>query len=299
MQWRDLTGGLLISALASGGAWAQETTTVEAETTAGEEKPEELFSGWAYAQYRMLAVADEDPANDQYLVYRMRGMGQVFKDATLHVEFGVTQEFVAEPDESGVFFQDTAVALRYATPADLGPRTLKLVHEPLVFLPTSRASQTQDLHVAPQYTLRSSMEVIERLTVLFRPMVQYRVHQYAERAGLQGGMNTQVKWGGRFGADYTAIESERFGDFGFGFSTATYWHKRYASRDDHIARTADQAPVLQVYDWEVHAGYMPWEFVSIDVSVEHGGGVLRDGIVNTFLTHRDETELAFMVTGLY
>lgn len=69
------------------------------------------------------------------------------------------------------------------------------------------------------------------------------------------------------------------------------WINQYPSRDSYASDASSQAAWLQKYGWSVGAGYMPMPWVELAVGVEQGGNVLRDGIVNTFFVHRDETEL--------
>ena len=251
-------------------------------------------------QYRMLAVVDEDPANDQYLFWLGTLAGKVFPGGTLVLQMGFTERFVAQPDESGVLLRDTVVALRYATPIELGGGLkLSMTHELGFFLPTSRASRNQDLYVAPRYRLLADVEVIKGLDVSFIPEFRYRFHGYAERAGYGAGQNVQLDGGARLGLDYTPLDSKTYGNAGVGASAATYVARHYAARDDYSADTSDQAPWFQSYDWEAHVFYQPVRYATVSVSVEHGGNVLRDGIVNTFFAHRDETELVFTLTGQY
>lgn len=253
----------------------------------------------ALAQFRTLAIRDEDPRNDQSTLFQLRGQVKPFGDAAVFMRFGLIQYFVAEEGESGYRLQDALTGISYPTPVKLGNFELALKHTLSFYLPTSRASQDQDLYVAPQYALDASMEVLKGLTVSVQPTVQYRWHQYAERAGYGAGMNTQVRYAARGGLDYAVLDSETFGDLGVGASAGSTWDQKYASMDDHESDTSDAAVVFQSYDWEAHVDYTPIDHLSFGVALEHGGRVLRDGIVNTFLVHRDETELAFTLSGAY
>lgn len=267
-----------------------------ASTTDDDRRPYRITG---LAQFRTLAIRDEDPRNDQVTIYRLRGQGTLFEGASAYVRFGLLQRFVAEPDESGFLLQDTLAGVSYTHAVDLGPRDLDLTHNLAVFLPTSRASQTQDLYAAPLYELSASIEAVDGLVLHVEPGVQYRFHEYAERAGLQGGMNTQLRWEVRGGVDYTLFDSETAGMLAIGGSSGSTWDLKYASRDDHESASSDRQVLLQSYDWEGHVVYRPLSFLRATVSIEHGGRVLRDGIVNTFFVHRDETELAFTLSGHY
>jgi hypothetical protein len=258
-----------------------------------------LYKVAALAQFRTLAIRDEDPANDQSMLYQLRGEGRLSDRLTLGVRVGMTQAFSAEEGESGYRLQDTLASASYRTPVDLGFRELKLRHALGVYIPTSRASQQQDLYVAPQYSLSASLEVVKDLTFTLQPSLQYRWHEYAERAGYRGGMNTQVRYAVRGGLDYQVLDSSTFGNLAVGASAGSTWDQKYASRDAFTSDESDQVYVSENYDWEFHIEYAPVDYLSAGIALEHGGRVLRDGIVNTFLVHRDETELAFTLSGSY
>lgn len=295
--------GLVITAavaFAATAVHAQPPTEDAADVTDQAEGKALPVSARLDVQYRMLGVVDEDPENDQYLFYVATLSGQVLDGLTAFVQTGLLQRFVAEPDESGLYLRDTLIGARYSTPVELGAGLkLGLVHELGVYLPTSRASQNQDLYAAPRYRLLADLEVLPGLSVSAIPEARYRFHAYAERAGPGAPLNTQVDFGARLGLDYVALDSKTWGVAGVGASAASYYARRYAARDGHESDTSDQSPWLQSYDWEGHVFYIPMRALQVAVSVEHGGNVLRDGIANVFFTHRDETELVFTLTGKY
>lgn len=278
---------------------ADTTTAVSATLEAG---PKKQWQASASAQYRQLAISDPDPANDRVVLWSLGGSVGVFKGGKVFLRFGMSERFVAEGAESGFKLRDSAIGLSYGHELpfdDAGNDKLSFSHKLAFFLPTSRASLAQDLYVAPQYVLALSYELVHGLTVVFSPDARYRWHQYAERAGYDGVMNVQWELNAHGGLDWTFLESARFGNLGIGGSAGSGWQRKYPSRDDHTSTRADTAVWSQSYDWEAHVGYDPVPFLSLGVGLEHGGSVLRDGIVNTFLTHRDETELAFTVSGTY
>lgn len=262
--------------------------------------PPKQWSVSASAQYRQLAVTDPDPRNDRVLLWSLGGNVGVFEGGKVFVRFGLSERFVAEQTESGVKLRDTSIGLNYGHAIKFTENhELSLSHKLAFFLPTSRASLAQDLYVAPQYVFNASYELVHGLSISFSPDVRYRWHQYAERAGYDGAMNVQWELGTHGGLDWTFLESERFGSVGVGASAGTGWQRMYDSRDDHTSPVAESGNWNQSYDWEAHVGYDPVKYLSLGVGLEHGGSVLRDGIVNTFFVHRDETELAFTVSGNY
>jgi hypothetical protein len=253
----------------------------------------------ASAQFRSLVIRDEDPRNDELMIYSLKGTGMLTDKLSIGIRMGLSQRFVAEPDESGFRFQDTSVGLGYDTPVDLGHYKLDLHHSLSAYVPTSRASQEQDLYVAPQYSFDASIEVLKGLTVGLSPSIQYRFHKYAERAGIDGGMNTRVRYSIHAGVDYALLESPGLGNIGVGASAGTEYDQLYASRESYTSSESDQSVIQQNYDWEAHLQYAPFKNISVAAAIEHGGPVLRDGIVNTFFFHREETEMAFTLAGSY
>ena len=258
-----------------------------------------LWTVSASIQYRQQAVVDEDPENERLMLYRLGGSARVFDGGRAFVRLGMSERFVAQPEESGFRLQDSQIGLNYVHAVELGAKQLDFAHDLALFLPTSRPSLTQHLYVAPQYLLTASMEVLPDLIIAVVPNFRYRFHRYAERSGFGAGMNTQWELGLHGGVDWIFLKTSAVGDFGVGASAGSTWNRKFDSRDDYDASTSDQGYVQQIYDWEGHA---TWQFLpqlGLTVAVEHGGPVLRDGIVNTFFVQRDETELSFTLAGAY
>ncbi len=263
------------------------------------EAPKKGWSVTAGAQYRELAVIDDMNRNDSIVLWSFGGSVEAFKGGRVSIRTGLSERFVAQPEESGWLLRDTAIGLGYATPLELGSKTLELNHKVQVFLPTSRASLAQDLYCAPQYVLAASMEVVHGLSVSFSPDVRYRWHKFAERDSQVGEMNVRWEIDAGGGLDWTFLESDTFGSLTIGASASSGWQKYYTANDTRPSKASDPAAWAQGYGWEAHLGYDPLKYLSLGASLEQGGSVLRDGIVNVFFAHRDETEMAFTVTGTY
>lgn len=268
------------------------------------------FSVSAALEYRSLVVVDPDPANDRHVVLAIKAEARPFEATTAFVRAGLLRRFWAEVGESGFFLQDLALGATYSHALRLDrlriPRELSLHYLGQVYLPTSRASLTQSLYAAPDLRGTASVEVLPRLTAGLSAHFQYRFHKYAERAGLFGGMNTQYLLGGQLFAGYQVWSSERFGDVELEASGSTTYLRKYASREAYLSEASDAAPLFQQYGWGVSATYRapsrwvaPLEGLTFSLGIDHGGSVLRDGIVNTFLFHRDETELVAALSGTY
>lgn len=269
---------------------------------AAEETDAESFpiSTTVSSQFRMLAVVDEDPANDQQLIYGLRAKGRFFvPQATAFIASGVTQAFVAEEGESAFRLRDTHIGFSWKTalPLDNDEKGLKLkiVNTISVFTPTSRISRKQTLYAAPQFQIGFGLAPTERLSLSLAPRFRYRIHRYAERAGTAGAMNVQMDTGFHVGFDYMVVKTKH-GGLALGGSAGTTYIRKYDSRDDYLSDTSDRGVWLQSYDWEAHLGYDVHMF-SLGLGIEHGGNVLRGGVVNTFFTHRDATQFVMSVAA--
>lgn len=258
----------------------------------------------AAVEFRMLAVTDVDPANDRALLYSVKGGYELIPRGVAFASLGLTQAFVAEEGESGFRFQDMQAGFDYSHDVGLGAlgaadRQINFAHRLSFYLPTSRESQAQDLYVAPQALSRARMTLIDRLVVGLDGSFQYRFHQFAERAGLGGGLNTQLVLRGLALVEYTPVDRPDVGTITIGIDATTSWFKKYRSRDDHASGTSSAALWLQDYGWDAYAVYAPLPYLWASVSLQQGGHVLRDGIVNTFFVHRDESEIVFSLAGRY
>lgn len=266
---------------------------VNVQDAAGKARKDEVFpvTTLLFGQYRQLAVVDDDPENDHWMIYGVRGQGRLTDALSIFVTGGFSQRFVAEEGESGFQLLDSRVGVAWRTPIDLGGGTqIGMLNELSVFLPTSRQSQLQDMIASPQARVQFMYNPTKSLSFALSPRFRYRFHQYAERAGLDGDMNVQLDTGVRGGGDYTIYSDAAIGSFGIGASAGTTYFRNYDSRDGFESEFSDQGAWNQVYDWEAHVTYSVAMF-NFAFSVEHGGNVLRNGVVNTFFAHRDETEL--------
>lgn len=115
------------------------------------------------AQYRTLVVRDEDPGNDQRMIYRLGFNYAVQPQLILSARGGVQQRFVAEPDESGLRLEDMALSALLLQSVDLAPlgwdRKLSLIHRLRFYLPTSRRSQQDDLYFATEWMSRARVRM--------------------------------------------------------------------------------------------------------------------------------------------
>jgi hypothetical protein len=257
------------------------------------------------AQYRSLVIADEDPANDRHMLYDLRGDFKWLPGFLTFAQFGMKQLFTVEPDESAFRIRDTKVGAEYRHRVKLAPvgltgEKLGLFHRLQVILPTSRESRAQDLYFAIDNENRVRYNVIHRLEAGINLGFQYRFHEYAERAGLQGAQNTKAVLPMALVVEETVIQHRKYGAVMVGADGRLSHAWQYASRDEHQSPASDSRYGGWQYGWDLYVEYLaPFPNLIATVSLEHAGQVMRDGIVNTFWSHRDETEIALTVIGLY
>lgn len=256
------------------------------------------------AQLRMLAIGDEDPANDRSMLYSVEAGYKVIPRGALFVRLGLLQRFVAEEGESGFFLRDLAIGGKYSYEAGLAAigldeEKLLLTHALSFLLPTSRASANQDLYVAPVLANRVTYEVGGGLSVQGAFDVEYRFHEFAERAGLAGGLNRQLGLTTGLSLDYLVLQSDTLGAFNAGAELFTTWEKSYPSREEYESEASSQTYWSQGYGWGFSASWAPRDWLAATLSFEQNAPVLRDGIVNVRVPNRDESELVMTVAVQY
>jgi hypothetical protein len=266
------------------------------------------YSILAWTTFSMLAISDEDPANDRYwqLFARpdVKPLPRLLPKLKTFVQLGFTQKFVAEQGETGFLFQDMAPGATYTHKLEVPlfpgyKRDLAFLHRLYFYLPTSRASINQELYLAPRYFSRVSLAPIDKLSLQLDFDTQYRFHRLPYRKGPGAPLNTRYVIGGVLRGEYTFFALPKWGELTAGLQGETAWSLRYSSSDGHDSPTSDQAPWFQSYGWATYVNYSPITSFIFEVTLNHGGQVLRDGIVNTFLGNRDETELQFTAYFTY
>ncbi len=281
----------------------------ELATEAKVEAPKKPWKVGASVTFSRLFIGDEDPANDMALVYGAKASGTGL-GVTGFIAAGVRERFTDEVEGGNVRLQDTRIGASYATPVDLGDDLeLGIKHQLQFYLPTSKTSRDRDLYVAPMATVSLGIEPVEGLSFGLSPHFRYRFHGTALRRGGSG--NVQYDTGVQAGVDYT-LALGAFGDLTAGFSGGSVWVRKYDAPSNSDIDDRDLIPgnataslpndteqTFQTYDYEVHLAYTPISFATLTVALEQGGGVLRNGVVNTFLFHRDETQLVVALSGTY
>ncbi len=282
--------------------------TVEAgEKVAKAKKDDRFWSVWGNAEYRTLLVIDEDPSNDMMLIWRAGGDVKVTSNVRAFFRIDLTERFWAEPDESGFLLQDLRVGASYPVEVDvpldfvgLGTQKATFKTALTLFLPASRASQNQDLYAAPRLSTKARLGIIPGLEAGLDALFHYNFNRYADRAGTQGGMNTQLFTFVGPAVDYgMELPEPLIGNASAGAHIGWTYFRKYNSREAFESEASSQGFWRQDYDWGIYLEYAPYEFVSAALSLEQNALVARDGIVNINPFHRDETELVFSITGTY
>lgn len=276
-------------------------------------------------QFRTLVITDEDPANGRLLDYRLQASYALLEWLQVLARTGINQRFVAQPGESGVRMQDTllaGVAIHSLSLKGIGlDRDVSFLHRLGVFLPTSFESQQQDLYLAPELLSQARVRLFDQVFFGLTGVFQYRFHKYAERAGYaEGGTLPRVVLAGLSFLEYTPLASKTFGSLTVGGDIYGYEIVHYPSHsqasveqvslpqgvsvrgEDLIGDQASTVHVSQQYGYDLYLTYvppLPDHNLALTVSWEQGGRVLRDGVVNMFGFHRDETTLAFTLTARY
>jgi hypothetical protein len=288
---------------------AAAAPVVTAVTTDAKKEDGKPWSAGATGEYRRLAVWDETAANNHYVLWKLRGSYKVPLELPLPVDvrlaLGLTENFVSDSEvESGWLINDTALSLHTKGDLDLAslgaPRPVSTDVWLGVYLPTSRASQNQDLYAAPMLRAVLAYEVLSHLSVSFDGNAMYHFHQYAERAGLNGGMNTQFSSQLALAGEWTQeLPAPLFGDISVGADLNTSYERHYASRESYESEASSQAIWQQAWGWDAWVAWTPMESLTASLSLERGAPVLRDGIVNLDLGHRDEIEVVASIDVTY
>jgi hypothetical protein len=275
------------------------------------------------AQYRTLVVRDEDPANDQRMIYRLGFNYAVLPQLILSARGGVQQRFVAEPDESGLRLEDMALSALLLQNVDLAPfgwdRKLSLIHRLRLYLPTSRRSQQDDLYFAAEWMSRARVRVVDQLFTGLLGVLQYHAHDYAEQAGPGGEALPRVVAQALAFVEYSPIVSPSLGTLTVGADAYVDQVFDYPSRDPGQLSASELPPGTLAestdtiigsgttdafsnprFGYDLYVVYQPpIEHLLFTASLEQGGNAVRYGETRLFLFHRDETELALRMQLMY
>lgn len=251
-------------------------------------------------ELRMLAISDEDPANDRSMVYAVRAGYGLLPNLSLFAALALNQRFVAEEGESGFLFNDAQLAVNYNQSftiplAALGDHDLSLTHRAGFYLPTSRRSQANDIYLVPEFLERARINLVDRLYLGVDLIGRYQISKYAEGAGPDAPPLTQLLLAGTFAVEYNLLESDKFGFVTVGADLSSIYRVRYAARD-----STDQRRWKQAYGWSLYAVYAPYPWLAVTALLYTGDDVVRaDGARRIEFLDRDSSQLIFNVTARY
>ncbi len=296
---------------AAPGAGIAVTAGAAEKVTQGKEG-DRSWSVWGNAEYRTLLVIDEDPINDQMLIWRAGGSVMVAAGVRAFFRIDLTERFWDEPDGSGILLQDLRMGASYPLELDVplnfvGLGTQKATFESTLtlFLPTSRVSQNQDLYAAPRLSTKARLDVISGLRVGLDTLAQNNFHRDAERDSGDPDLDARTRNYQFIASLGPAVEyglelpEPWVGEIIAGSYLAWTYVMENNSRAGGVAEASSHGSWRQDRGWGVFVEYAPYEFLKAVLSLEQNSLVARDGIVNLVPFHRDETDFVFSVTGTY
>jgi len=286
--------------------FASESTESLREAAGLEHGEEQALHLTGALRYAGLAVYDEDPSNDQYLYWSLKGSWTLPHDLELFAQSGLVQRFVAQPEESGFRLTDLGLGatwrhrFEFMKSSMLEDMPLSMRHSLTFFFPISRRSQNATLLVAPRWNMSLRWKLMEGLRIGPDVMAQYNFHRYAEQSGLHGGMNTQFLFETGLSAQYTLpLPAWFYGSMAVSGRLTTGYGKGYASSETFTADSSDREFWSQTWGWEAAMSYTPISSLSIVLGLEQGSDYLRNGIQAIEFFHRDETEVSLTLVGSY
>lgn len=268
-------------------------------------EPAKIWRVFARVLFARLLVKDQDPQNDKYLWWNIGGeldLGVPGLYATAWT--GMLQQWEPEPGESSVQATDTTVGVgyRHSVPLDAigleGKRMLAL-HRLTAVIPTSRLSRSQDLYLATDWVSAVRATLVHRFMVGVNLRMRYSFFQYAERGGLQGGMNERFRMEPTLILQQGLYQSEKWGSLLLQGTLGTRYRLQYPSRDDHSSPTAEATFDQWDYTWGLSLTWAPLPYVNATLGLSQDSPILREGVRNAVPFHRDELEVFFSIMGNY
>ncbi len=322
-------GGATVSATASTDDDDEKTTSkkVAAQLGAqnvaiagGDKRP---FFVAGSLQFRTPVINDETPAGERSMNYALTAGFKLAKGWQLLARMSLQQRFVAEGGEfasppppgtvdfsqfdqtqsdSGFRLGNLNLGAMWFNPVDVEVAGIKrnvfFIHRGMVYLPTSREAQVQSFYLGLEGLTVARTNIIDQLYVAAAGLIQWRGHEFAEQAGPQGGTLPRFVFVGQLALEYLV----GLGDLGtltIGADINGSETVDYPARDSFQSENSDAVFVRPGYGYDFYVTWVPLPFLSAGVAWEQGGNVVRNGIVNTFFFHRDETRLAFSLTARY
>jgi hypothetical protein len=257
-------------------------------------------------------VRDTDPANDASGLWLFGGEVDLPLRGLYATGFvGLTQRFSAEPREPAFEPSDSLVALGYrhslqvfgsASAAQPGVATssrAQVLHRVRVILPTSRDSRERDLNAVIDWLTVFRVPLLEGNQVGFTLRNRYRFHEFAERAGLEGGLNDRLILRGTLAFQQRVVKSASLGQWLILGELGTRYTLRYPSRDTFEVPSSDTSPWFQDWIWEAGLAYVPSMILNARLTIGQDTQLQRQGIVTTAFAQRDEFNARALMTASF
>jgi hypothetical protein len=251
-------------------------------------------------QYRQKAILDQTPKNDMAVIYDfvLRYKPTKALGGFLIAEF--QEYFVAEVGDSPWRFSDLQVggSFRHSIPLAglrvpfLAERPIAMTYSLRAWLPTSRASISQNLVIAPEARAAARFPVFGDLLALgldLRTVV--RAHRTANGTGPGALSNNRFVVYFSPGLESEVLKLGRWGALSVHGDVNWTWANRYPSSESYLATSSSQSPWFQQLGWDLGVSYRPKPWAKLDLSLEQNGNVRRNGFYRPIIVHRDETEL--------
>lgn len=248
--------------------------------------------------FRMLAISDEDPANDRSMSYGLEIGYRINPSISVFARSGLAQRFVVPSGDdrlnsSPILLRDSLIGGIYRHSMEVAAKTLSFAHYASVIFPTSLASQRQSMYFAPDLSSRARYALTDDLSVGVDLGFQYRFMKYAELYGPGGALNTQFQLGTGLAVDYSVFDfGEDWGRLDAGAGVSWSWDNTYNSAQgpDHWR---------QDYGWDLYAFYAPRRWLNAGLSLSEGQPAVLYGRDNFSLFNRDRVVLSFSVQATY
>jgi hypothetical protein len=257
-----------------------------------------------YAEYRQLAVTDDDPAAGRSMRMFVQGSYRVAKKHNVSVWGRVRylQNFVAEEGESAARFQDPILGVDYSQQlsTDAGnpdAASFFLQHRISGTIPAQRETRATDLTTRLSSLERARFIPIPSVYIGPDLTTGYNVYRYAEQPGQQGTVNEQADFTGTMVVEWYPLQDERWGSILLGADAGVGYTVNYKGRGGELAQEENRWG--QSYAWDLYGYYMPVPQLWLGAAVSHGMGLLRDGVAMVDFANRDATLLSFNCVALY
>lgn len=292
------------------GAGETTTSTTGTTGTAGAEREKDKVSakaqektwtvGAAWEAHAMLVQNDlEGAAPAKYFhYYYLFGSYEPWKNNRFTLRAGMSQFFLADPEESGLRLDDIYGAYTHVFPL---PKDFRLSVTGSLIAPTSFVSHKEGLITAPRLTFQLDRDIGKWVSVSARLFGEVDIQQYAsfENGSLP---NPIARTGGSLAGEVTMPFHDKLSMGAALFTGYTWFYDAYSTTPALTGYPAGTSPVQQdpnfqhqptqqSYGGEVYARYTLPRLVGVKTDVrvalaEGDQSILHDGVTHFYLFYR-------------